>query len=510
MAIPTEGNLLQPTVVDPQQSIKMAEQDMNFLAMLCLFDVMQFKFPDMFVLMWELIKSKVHIPRDFSKIALGIPRGFGKTTFLKLLCVFIILFTRKNFILTISYAEEHAISIITDVCKMLSGPNIRALFGDWDINKETDQKHLKIFKFRGRTIILKAVGAKGGIRGLNEAHHRPDIIIFEDYQKKAESEDEAIANKLYEEMIGTAMKTKSPFGCLYVYAANMYPTVGAILKKLKSNPDWIKLIVGGIKDDGTSLWEELHPISQLIDEYLGDLRANVPQVFLAEVLNDETAGIKAGIDITRLPVFEDDGSELPQGRGIIIDPALDNPDSDYNGIGLVGLYDGIPVLEKVKLAKYNPLELIKQALIMAAESGCRLITVEDAAYQASLLFWFNKICEDNGIEGFHFQPLSVQGQSKNAKILAALREWQGEKDPKTGEYKKPSLMVSKEVRPLILNEIIKFNPLKKNKQDTCLDLLTMSKKLVEQYSDLMLMPHEAQFQMVALAAPRSVEENCLF
>lgn len=510
----TENSLLQSLTVDPADVIQKAEQDMNILAMLCLFDVMQFKFPDMFTTMWELLRSKVHLIRDFSKIALGIPRGFAKTTFIKLFLVYCILFTRKKFPLVVSYAEEHAISIITDVCKMLSGPNIRALFGDWDLNVETNQKHLKIFKFRGRTVILKAVGAKGGIRGVNEEHNRPDIIIFEDYQKKAESEDEEIAKKLYQEMIGTVMKTKSPFGCLYLYVANMYPTVGAILKKLKENSDWIKLIVGGITVDGESLWEDLHPIKQLIQEYESDLQAGCPEVFLSEVLNDESAGIKSGIDITRLPVFPFDDDELPQGRAVVIDPALDNPDSDYNGIGLVGVYDGIPVLEKAVLGKFNPLELIKKALILGWQNGARLICVENVAYQASLLFWFTKICQDNGIEGFHFMPLNVQGGgSKNAKLLATVRKWLGEKKENaiTKEITYlPGLYVKKEVRPLIINEIIKFNPTKKNKQDTCMDLLHFADKVVEQYQDLMYMPYEAEVQGVNAAAPLSIEENCPF
>lgn len=494
-----ESNYLQPVIVDPKDTVEKAEKDMNMLAMLCLFDVMQFLFPPMFVAMWELLKSKIHLHRDFSKIALGIPRGFAKTTFIKLFVVYCILFTNKKFILVVSYAEDHAISIIKDVCKMLSGPNIRMLFGDWDLNKEIDQAQKKIFKFRGKTIILKAVGAKGGIRGVNEEHQRPDVIICEDYQKKAESENEELSKLLYQELVGTIMKTKSPFGCLYLYVANMYPTPGSILKKLKDNSDWISLIVGGIKADGTSLWEELHPISQLIAEYEGDLKAGCPEVFLAEVLNDETAGIKIGIDITKLPQFPFDDNELPQGRAVVIDPSLDNPNSDYNGIGLVGIFDGVGCLEEVKLEKFNPLQLIKESIILAHRTGTRLICVENIAYQASLLFWFTKICQDNGIFGFHFMPLSVGNHSKNSKILDSVRKWAA-----------GDLHVKKAVRVFIVNEIIKFIPLKKNNQDTCLDLLTFVDRVIEQYGDLMLMEHEAEFQLVAASAPRELEDNCAF
>lgn len=510
-----ENNILQPTAVNSADAIKNAEADMNFLAMLCLFDVMQYMFPKEFVTMWQLLKSKVHLTRDFSKVALGIPRGFAKTTFAKLFIVYCVLFSNKKFVLVVAFAEEHAISIISDVIKMISGPNIRSLFGDWDTNVETNQKHLKIFKFRGKTMILKAVGAKGGIRGVNEEHNRPDFILLEDFQKKSESEDDDLSKKLYEELIGTIMKTKSPFGCLYLYVANMYPTTGSILKRLKDNPDWLTFIVGGILADGTSLWEELHPIDQLINEYLGDLKAGCPQVFLAEVLNDETAGIKAGIDITQLPKFPFDNDELPQGRAVVIDPSLDNATSDYNGIGLVGIYDGLATLEKVILGKFNPLDLIKKALLLAFESGTRLICVEAVAYQASLLFWFEKTCTDNGIEGFIFMPLKIGGGSKNAKILLALRKWAGteqlkDREGKATTKKEPSLYVKEEVRPLIINEIIKFQPNKKNNQDTCLDLLTFCDRVVEQYRDLMYMPYEAEVQMAAGAAPRELEDNCTF
>ena len=82
----------------------------------------------------------------------------------------------------------------------------------------------------------------------------------------------------------------------------MYPTQGSILRKLKDNPYWTKFIVGGILADGTSLWEELQPIQQLLLEYQNDVASGNGDIFLAEVLNDETAGLKAGIDLSQNPV----------------------------------------------------------------------------------------------------------------------------------------------------------------------------------------------------------------
>lgn len=490
-----------PELVDlnPAEAINLAERDLNFLAALCLTEHMKFLFPPMFVAMWGFLKEKVNLFRQFPQLAVGIPRGFAKTTLVKIWIVYCVLFTDKRCIVVVSAIEDHAINIIRDVCEMLSHPNIVTLFGRWDINIKRKQESCKIFAFRGRTIILGAIGTTGSIRGLNIGHERPDVMIFEDFQKKEESENEDISNKLYEKMIGTFMKACAPFGCMFIFVANMYPTVGSILKKLKLNSDWTSFIVGAILSNGTSLWEDLQPLDQLLEEYEKDLRAGVPQVFLAEKLNDENAGIKAGIDITKIPMFPFEESELPQGRAVVIDPALDNPTSDYNGIGLMGMYDGVPYLEKVILGKFSPLELIKQALILAITTGTKLICVENVAYQASLLFWFNKIAQDNNIQGFHFMPLNIGIKSKNAKIMSTLKE-----------LAKAEVGIKAQVRPLLINEIIKFNPLKKNNQDTVLDLLTFLKKVIEQFLELMFMPYEPEYLSAQKATPLLESDNCSF
>ncbi len=495
----TLKNPIEQVLVNPQEAIKAAEADLNFLSALVLGEHMLFLFPGMFIAIWNFLKSKIFLTRDFSQLAIGIPRAFAKTTFVKIFIVYCVLFTTKRFPLVISSNEDHAINIIKDVCEMLAMTNILSLFGDFSINMERNQAQCKIFKFRGRRVILAGFGAKGSVRGLNIGLDRPDIIIFEDYQTKKESENEQLSEELYKEMLGTHMKSKSPFGCLFIFIANMYPTPGSILKKLKNNKDWTSFIVGGILSNGESLWEELQPLEQLLAEYEKDLNAGHPEIFLAEVLNDESAGIKAGIDITRIPQCPYDADELPQGGVILVDPSLDNPTSDYNGVGVMLLYDGKPVLHKVRLKRYTPFELIKVSIILAMELGIRLICVENIAYQSSLLFWYNKVCEDNGITGFQFMPLNVGGKSKNAKIMATLKE-----------LEKNEIYVGPEVRPLLVNEIIKFNPLKKNNQDTCLDLLTFMKKSIEQYGDLMTMVYEAEYQMIGNCAPRSVEENCNF
>jgi hypothetical protein len=78
-------------------------------------------------------------------------------------------------------------------------------------------------------------------------------MIFDDIQSREGSESEIVSTNLEKWMVATAMKAKSPEGCLYLFIANMYPTKGSLLRKLKRNPNWIKFIAGGILSDGSSL-----------------------------------------------------------------------------------------------------------------------------------------------------------------------------------------------------------------------------------------------------------------
>ena len=470
---------------DRAAAVEQARSNLNFLAAMAMPEFFTFLFPPLFLALFSLVKKLLQKTRDFSKLAIGIPRGFAKTTVVKLVMLYIILFTDRKFILVVSNVQAHGVNIIKDVIDMLSHTNVRNLFGDWAGNVVRNRQEIKEFHFRGRRIILAAVGAEGNIRGLNVGHARPDVMIFEDFQTKEDSENMELAEKLYQRMLGTIMKAKDPSGCLFMFVANMYPTPGSILQKLKKNSDWISFIVGGILEDGSSLWEELQPIEQLLAEAESDLNAGHPEVFAAEVLNDPEAGLKIKIDLSKIPVppFSAE-TELPQGRFILIDPSMGNPTSDYMGILRVDMFDGYGVAAEVNLGKWDPLESIKEAIKMAISSNTNLIIAESGAYQGSLLFWFQFYCDKEQLEGFHFVPITTGGVSKNARIALSIKEIQ-----------KASVYLGAQVRSFWVNEILSWDPRRKNNNDTTLDLVAYIPKAIEQYS------HLAELREERLVAP---------
>lgn len=459
---------------DRDAAVALAKTDANFLAGLAMPTVFKYFLPPVLLTVWSLIVAASHKVRDFSQFALAIPRGHGKTTLIKLYILYCILFTNKHFILVISATATLAENVIADVIDMLNEPNIIAIFGDWKLGCEKDTEPLKKFGFRGRNIILAGIGAGGSLRGLNLKNERPDVMIFEDVQTRECADSEVQSKALLQWMLGTAKKAKSPHGCCFVFLGNMYPTKHAILKKLKQNPKWIKFTSGAILADGTALWEELQPLQQLLDEFEDDLSMGHPEIFLAEVMNDDEATANNRVDLSAIKECQWTMEDLPQAKAIIIDPADDKSTSDDTSIGLIHLYDETPVLMTAKVGIMSPGETIKQALTMAVENNCSVIAVESNAYQRSLLYWFDVIANQVGITGIHFVEIYSGSAAKNTRIGEALRQLNN------GE-----IMMSAMIRNLVIKQIVDWNPLKRDNVDGLLDLLAYMQKCVELYGSLM-------------------------
>lgn len=465
---------------DYSEVVQLAKTDMDFFAGLALPEVYKYPFPDLYLQFWALLTSAFYLVRDFSQYALGLPRGFGKTLVIKLLVLYAILYTPKRFILIICENEDKGKSILADVADMLSEPNIVQVYGNWQDNIESDTLIRKKFSFRGKEIILKCAGSGTGIRGISEKFARPDLMIFDDIQSREDSESEVLAKQLETWMTATAMKAKSPEGCTFLFIANMYPTKGSLLRKLKANPNWIKFIVGGILSDGTSLWEQLQPIAQLLKEFQNDLAAGQPQIFYSEVLNDETASVNTAFDVTAIPAYPYIDQELISGAFVIIDPATDKANADHVAIIGVVMMDGRPVVRKVKAQKLSPGDIIREALKIAISIGASLIAIEGVAFQYTLLYWTNIVFQQLGISGITVIDIYPGGTSKNSRILNMFKMLV---PPKTGEPT-PDIVLHPEVKALVADEAMGFNPLKTNNTDNILDCLTYIHPVIQQHGHL--------------------------
>jgi hypothetical protein len=453
----------------------LAKANLDFLAALCLPVVFKYLFPSIFKSIWSWLVDNVHKGRDFSQLAIGLPRGFGKTMLIKIFVVYTILFTKKQFILIICGTQTKANNIISDVIGMLNEANVKRVFGDWKLGATVDRQDLKKFGFRGREIMLMGAGAQSDIRGITLENTRPDLMIFDDIQTREDADSETVSSNLETWMFGTAMKAKNPEGCLFIFIANMYPTKYSLLRKLKRSPTWTKFIVGGILADGTSLWEALQPVAQLMKEYENDLSVGKPEIFYAEVLNDENASVNHFIDISKIPENPYEEESLHQGNYIIIDPATDKANADLVSIGYFELFDGKPVAKHIIEDRLSPGAICDETIKLCLQRNCRLIVIESNAFQYVLGWIMKQTLERYGIRGIEVVDIYSGAQSKNSRILTMFKQLLA------GET-----YIAQETKAQVFSQIVSFNPLKTNNTDGILDLLTYAPRVIEMYGEFIV------------------------
>jgi hypothetical protein len=473
----------QEATFETQQVHELARTSLDFLGALASPLAFIFCFPPVFISVWIWLLAAVNKVRAFPQLALGLPRGFGKTTVIKLFVLYCILFTNKKFILIVSNTATLAENIVHDIAGYLDEPNIKKIFGDWRLGITQDTQERKMFGFRGRPIILQGIGAGTSMRGININDSRPDVMIFEDIQSREQADSEKISSDLLTWMVGTAMKAKSPAGCMFLFVANMYPTKWSILRKLKSNPTWTKFIAGGILADGTSLWEELQPIAQLTKEFENDLSMGKPEIFYSEVLNDENAAANNRVDFSKLPTCDIQEGDLPSGNFVIIDPSGMKRKSDETAIGYFEAHVSVakpneaakPVLMQLTADRLSPGDTIRQALKYCLINNCRLVCIESVAYQASLAYWFQVVCTQLGIVGIECVEIYPGGFSKISRILSMFKQYQA-----------GDILVNEDLRVQVHTQISSFNPLKDNNEDDVLDLLVYAPKVLEMYPEFVV------------------------
>lgn len=479
---PTTEELIDATF-NLREAANAAKASPDFLAGLAMPTIFEYCWPPVFLSIWtwlvELADKERHNTTEmeelFARLAIGLPRGFGKTTVIKLFVLYIILFTNRQFVLVLSATASHARNIISDIADMLDEPNIKAIFGDWRLGLEQDTQDVKKFGFRGRNIIIAGIGAGGSVRGLNIKNSRPDVMLFEDIQTREDAESQAVSENLYKWMIGTAMKAKSPKRCLTIFIANMYPTPYSILKKLKTNSNWTKFIAGGILEDGSSLWEELQPIEQLLIEYQTDLEAGHPEIFHAEVLNDETAAVNSLLNFNLLPDYPYEDADIAEGKFVVIDPSNDKHNSDAVSLGYFEVFDtNKPAAIEIVEGRFSPGDTIREAIKLCTKHNCPLVVIEANAYQYSLLYWSDFICEQLGIEGITFVDIYSGKLSKNARILEMFKQ-----------YSNGEIYVHERCKAAVHMQMRGFRPLKTDNIDGILDLLTYAPKVVAKFAGLM-------------------------
>ena len=416
--------------------------DLNFFAHFMLGDTFKYEFPPLLVMVWQVLVQSVAALQDYVGIAnlvLGIPRGFAKTTLIKLYVVYCLIFTRHTFIVNVGNIEKNSSNLLKDVADILDSDIVRLYFGDYDADMVVNQSDFKYFKFYGQKCILRSKGALTSMRGINVDNRRPNIIIMDDVQDEENAKSDIESSKLYDWIFNTLLRTRSPDGAINIYVGNTYPHKGTIITKLAEDPEWISLILGAILEDGTSLWAELHPIQLLLSDYNAAVRAGNEAGWLAEFMNvmdtarndrfDKVAmqNNYDSLDPFTLSLINVPYNPTVDGKFIVIDPASTKKNADEHAVALVYIVGSKIIVRDVVHKRLTPKEAIRIAVSLAIREGAWTVFIEDVAYQDTLIYWFNEELKTNQLwthlqSTFKLLPINPRNRSKNSRILQLFKQ----------------------------------------------------------------------------------------
>lgn len=479
---------------DREEIIEGMRTSLDIFANILVPDVATEPFADIHYSVWNELTDAILKDKGLDRHAIAIPRGHAKTFLLKLLCCYAILFSKRKYILIVCATATLAENFLADVTDALDCPNVSKLFGDWRSDIINDKESLKRFVFQERSITLVPRGKGGAIRGTNVSWERPDLIINDDIQTKEEARSEEISRQIMQWFLGTLMKARSPRCCTVIYLGNMYPDVPmgekeldpekqlycCLLRNLQRLAEWRTWITGAILADGTALWEEVHPLQELLADLRQDTALGEADTFFAEVQNDPAAVNSRWLDTSKIKEVPYNEYDLVVGKFLVIDPSLGKKKSDEQPVGLFYVYDNKgPVLKEVRVIQKSAPDLVREVLTWALEERVPLIVAESVAYQATLIQWFVFFINQLGIEGIQCAGVTPKGLSKASRILAYFKSLMA-----------GSAFLDDKAKPMVLAQAQLYDPTATKPMDDILDVGAYGQEVFVQYSAQYMLPLE--------------------
>lgn len=469
--------------MDRQEVIHRCMTDLNFMSKFFMPTVCKDDFPELMDSVWRMwvdAASKLVKYRGEFKTASAIPRGYAKTTLIKLFIIWLILYTPHTFIAIIGSTDSNAENIASDVVEMLGQSHVRAVFGNWDSDVRRNSKEERSFKFMNKTVILKPKGALTSVRGLNIFNKRPDVIIMDDVETAEVAASVAESAKLIEWVFSTLVPSISSDGGLVMFIGNVYPYPTSLLHIIKKMPSWTKLILGSILSDGSSLWENLHSKQKTIQGYLDAVVQGTVRAWLAQYMNaveDETlnqADLQAIASYGREVATKIKGVR-PDIQYLIIDPATDKKDADDTCLLHVEVYQTLVMCRRTVLEVLSPKETIRRALNMCAVYSIPAVFIEDVQYQYTLGQWMREALNATDLKGLvDVMYVAPKRTSKNSRINMSFKELNA-----------AEVIIHPDLYPRYRAEAKKFDPNRKDNRDNLLDTAHYAPIIYDRYKNVL-------------------------
>lgn len=471
---------VHPIGMRQEDTIALLRSSLDFFESFFLDTTTLLPIPDFHRENWSII-----INPPCSKVALAWPRGFAKSTLLKLSCVYFWLFTEFRFIAYTSLTHSVAVHDCQDIIGYIESDNFKATFGTpvFSIKQESfgvwlfeinvpDPDNPKLFKIK--RCILKAFGAGQQIRGSLIDNCRPEIGIADDLEDEftvaSETKLQALFNWFYSSYSKAFDRKHSR---LYVLG-NMLSSKSLIYDLTDKSPLWFGRRFGCIKSDGTALWPDMLTLDEIRVDFKEHLRLGRLATWYAEMMNMPIADDSAVITLDLIQFLP---PILPQEADycfITCDPAISTKEtSDDRAISVHAYAHNAWRTVDYVVGKFTYEQLFFHIVEMTIKWRTISVCIELNGF-AALLEPLFKVLMAQYHSYFKIYPVSHRNVPKRDRIAA----WCTMLRTKTWSLQEGSTA--------IVNQLLNYDTSTKNNTDDLIDSCSMSVPALQLYKSTIM------------------------
>jgi predicted phage terminase large subunit-like protein len=340
-------------------------------------------------------------------VAIFAPRGFSKSTTLKVYCIDEIVERRQSYIIYVSSSYSKATEQFEGLISILKDQRLQVIKGYTIIKQNSTEVEIRFQD--GTTSKIEAVGQGADILGKNYNGTRPGLILIDDLEELDQAKSVQRTNALQNWMFTTLIPTLPSLKEGKVRYIGTILTKNSLANRIKTNArdeegqqvfsDWTVHLYQALQED-KSIWEERHPTESLKQE-----QQTRPRQFAANYMNaplDEVSGIVSREMLNYFQLSHFNFSSIKAAYAHF-DLNVETKDkSDYFAGVLLGRdsENKIYVLDIIH-TKLNALEqadaIINFWVKWTARVPLQQISIDGVAYQRTLKPWIDQEARRKGI-----------------------------------------------------------------------------------------------------------------
>ena len=387
------------------------------------------------------------------KVAIGAPRGWGKTSIVALALISRwILFHLTGFVCYINKSHDAA-SLQTENLRreLVTNKIIRTFFGHYKVEDVNTADFEEVFSKKAWVAYNTLVWPRGAgqqVRGVLFKNDRPGLIVIDDIEEPKHIESKDYRDKLFEWLYADVIKALPRIGveaknCKVVYIDTLKHE-DAVLQRLFNSEEWKSVRLEACDDNFKSTAPNFISDEEIAKEWKAHQESNQTDVFFRELRNLPISTKDASFrseyfryyNLPPTKGFKENDiklneSDIQSNRNIetvvILDPAktvkIHSAESAIIGIG-IDLTSARLYIRDIVAEKMYPEQIYEELFGMATRLGAKVIGVEETSLNEfikqpikNIMMKRGKFFELVWLKARGGSPITHGGKNEKGKVM---------------------------------------------------------------------------------------------